>query len=237
MSDVTIGIAFIAGLLSFFSPCVLPLIPSLISYLSGVSITQGEQRGLRMKVFLNSVFFVLGFAVVFSLLGVLLNSVLSNISYDLIIWLGRIGGIIIIGFGLYLLGFFKLEFLEREHKLKPFQTKYSFLTSAIFGASFAVGWTPCVGAVLGAVFTIAAVNPSIALPLFLAYSLGLGIPFLVVGAFTAQAASFIKKHNNFLKYFNKVVGVLLIILGILVFTDRLSQIASFDFVNQFLLKK
>ena len=115
MVEATVIVAFIAGIVSFVSPCVLPLIPGFLAYLSG---TSAGQEGARLKVFLNSVAFVLGFSVVFALLGVLLNTVLERVSYNVQTWLSRLGGIIIILFALYILGLIKIGFLEREHKLK-----------------------------------------------------------------------------------------------------------------------
>ncbi|MBR9707322.1 MAG: cytochrome C biogenesis protein, partial [Candidatus Diapherotrites archaeon] len=184
------------------------------------------------NIFLNSVFFVLGFSLVFSLVGVLLQSVLSNVSYMVQEWLGRVGGVIIILFGLYLLGLINPKFLQKERKLrvkKKFKSRY--LTSFVFGAAFAVGWTPCVGAVLGAVLTLAATQPTSAFFLMLAYSLGLGLPFLVVGLFTNEAKTFINKAGKWLEYLNKAFGVILIIIGILVFTSNLNLIANLEIAS------
>ncbi|HLD43274.1 MAG TPA: cytochrome c biogenesis protein CcdA [Candidatus Nanoarchaeia archaeon] len=191
----------------------------------------------QWSIFLNSVFFVLGFSVIFSLVGVLLQSILSDVSYEAQIWLGRVGGLLIIFFGLYLLGLIRIPFLEREHKLhvkKRFRSSY--ITSFVFGAAFAVGWTPCVGAVLGAILSFAATNPSIAFFLLLAYSLGLGIPFLVVGLFTTQISVWLQKEHSWLKWVNMVFGVILILLGILVFTNQLSRIASLQFASDILIR-
>ncbi len=236
MAEVTILIAFVAGLVSFLSPCILPLIPAFIAYLSGTSLNELKQNKAkaRLHIFTNTVFFVLGFAVVFSLIGVLLNSVLQSIAYDLRIWLSRIGGIIIIGFGLYLLGILKLPFLDVEHKIKVKKFKYSYPTSFVFGVAFAAGWTPCIGVILGSILTLAITSPGVAFNLLLAYSIGLGIPFLLTGAFIAQASSFIQKIGPALRYFNIVMGVVLIILGILVFTNQLPQLASFPLAFELL---
>src|SRR3989344_6722430 len=150
------------------------------------SVIEPEKRNWR--IFAASVFFVLGFSMVFSLVGVLLQSVLARVATIVQVWLGRIGGVIIILFGIYLLGLIRVPFLEQEHKLRVKQKFDSmYFTSFIFGAAFAVGWTPCVGAVLGAVLSLAVTQPGTAFFLMLAYSLGLGIPFLVVGLFTNQA--------------------------------------------------
>ncbi|MEK6922440.1 MAG: cytochrome c biogenesis protein CcdA [Nanoarchaeota archaeon] len=187
-------------------------------------------------IFINSVFYVLGFSVIFSLVGVLLQSVLSNISVTVQTWLGRIGGTIIILFGLYLLGLIKIPWLEREHRLKVNRKfRSSYLTSFVFGAAFAVGWTPCVGAILGAVLTLAITQPTSAFFLLLAYSLGLGIPFLLVGLFTNQAQKLIEKYSKWIKYANYVFGVVLIVLGILVFVNQLSRVANLAFASNLLL--
>jgi len=188
------------------------------------------------SIFISSVFFVLGFSFIFSLVGVLLQSVLSEISYTVQVWLGRVGGIVIIWFGLYLLGFFKPKFLQQEHKLKVKKFRSTYVTSFVFGAAFAVGWTPCVGAILGAILTLAVTQPNTAFFLLLSYSLGLGIPFMLVGLFTNQASKFIAKAGNWIKYANYAFGILLLLLGVLVFTNQLSRIASFPLAANLLLK-
>ena len=191
----------------------------------------------QWTIFINAVFFVLGFSVVFSILGVLLQSVLSNVAYTVQQWLGYIGGVVIIFFGIYLLGLIKIPFLEQEHKLKVKRKfKYQFATSFVFGSAFAVGWTPCVGAILGTVLTLAVVNPVSAFPLLLSYSMGLGIPFLIVGLFTDRASGFIEKAGPWLKYVNYVFGAILIVLGIFVFTNQLSRIASVPFLSDLLIR-
>ena len=230
-SGITLIAVFLAGLLSFLSPCVLPLVPGFLSYLGGIGL-KGGGKASRLRVFLNAVAYVLGFTVVFSILGVLLNGILGSASYETRIWLGRIGGAVIILFGIYMLGLIRLDFLEGEHRMKPGQgAKRSYLFSFLFGASFAVGWSPCVGAILGAVLTLAATAPGQSFILLFAYSLGLGIPFLLVGAFVAQARDAIKRLGPLMKYFNIVAGILLIIIGILVFTDNLSQVANIGFAQ------
>lgn len=232
MVEPTIVIAFIAGVVSFVSPCVLPLIPGFLAYLSGTST---GQQGTRLKVFLNSVAFVLGFSVIFALLGVLLNTVLERVSYNVQTWLSRIGGVIIILFALYILGLIKISFLEREHKFsvkKKFSITY--VTSFVFGAAFAVGWTPCVSAILGSVFALAVTKPTLGFFLLMSYALGIGIPFLLVGLFTTQAVNLINRSATVLKYFNIVVGILLLILGILVFTNKLNVVANWFFAASLL---
>jgi len=227
--------AFLGGLISFLAPCVLPIIPGFLAYLAGASTTDTGSK--RKEIFINSIFFVLGFSIVFALLGVLLNTLLENIAYDVQLWLSRIGGVMIIFFGLYLVGLIKIPFLEKEYKFgvnTKFKSRYA--TSFLFGLAFAAGWTPCVGPALGVILGLAATQPGSAFILLLTYALGLGIPFLIVGAFTGQATEFINRHAVGLKYLNIVFGVILLVLGVLIFTQKLSLIANFEFLNRILLK-
>jgi len=235
MNDLSIIFAFLAGLVSFLAPCVLPIIPGFLAYLAGTSVN--EAGGKRKDIFVNSVFFVLGFALVFAALGVLLNTILEAVAFDVLVWLSRIGGIVIIFFGLYLTGLIKIKFLEQEHKIqvkKKFKSKY--ITSFVFGAAFAVGWSPCVGAVLGAILGLAATQPGVAFWLLLSYSIGFGMPFLIVGLFASQATEFINRFIHWVKYINIVFGVILVILGILIFTQNLSRIANFELLTNLFIR-
>ncbi len=232
MAETTVILAFVAGIVSFLSPCILPLIPAYLTFLAGTTIKEKYSPELRSRIFLSSIFFVLGFSLVFSIVGVLLQSVLSQIAYDVQTYLGYVGGIIIILFGLILLGVVKIDALQSEHKIHMKKKNTSFLTSFLFGAAFAVGWTPCVGAVLGGILTLAITEPGSALPLMLSYSLGLGVPFLITGLFVSRAGGLIKAIQPYLKWLNIIFGIVLIILGVLVFTNTLSIVASFDLVNE-----
>ncbi|MBI4065877.1 sulfite exporter TauE/SafE family protein [Candidatus Kaiserbacteria bacterium] len=239
--------AFLGGLVSFLAPCVLPIIPGFLAYLAGSSTAEAGSK--RKEIFINSIFFVLGFGIVFALLGVLLNTLLENIAYDVQTWLSRIGGVMIIFFGLYLVRLIKIPFLDREYKIGV-NTKFSaeggsasggksfhrYATSFLFGLAFAVGWTPCVGPSLGVILGLAATAPGSAFILLLTYALGLGLPFLIVGAFTGQATEFINRHEVGLKYLNIVFGVILLALGVLIFTQKLALIANFSLLNKILLK-
>lgn len=225
MAELTIILAFVAGIVSFLSPCILPIIPGYMAFLSGNS---DGGKNSRMRTFLNSVAFVLGFSLVFAALGVLLNTLLESSSFTIQTWLARIGGVIIIVFALHLIGIIKIPFLMMDHKFEM-KNKFSksYVSSFVFGAAFAVGWSPCVGAILGSVLALAATMPGIAFGLLLAYAIGLGIPFLLVGLFTEQAMTWIRKYSKFMKYFNWIVGILLLALGVLVFTNQLSVVANF----------
>lgn len=235
MDTIAITTAFVAGLVSFLAPCVLPIIPGFLAYLGG-SRAGAESQSSRKEIFINSLFFVLGFSVVFALLGVLLNTVLESIAYDVQEWLSRIGGALIIFFGLYLVGLIKIPFLEHEYKFRVTGTfKSRYLTSFMFGLAFAAGWTPCVGPALGVILGLATSQPGSAFVLLLSYAFGLGVPFLLVGFFTAQAQSLISRYAHIVHYVNIVFGVILVVLGVLVFTQSLNLIANFDFVNKLVL--
>lgn len=234
MSELSLAVAFLAGLVSFLSPCVLPIVPGFLAYLAGSSVAEASSK--RGQIFINSLLFVLGFSTVFAALGVLLNTVLGAVAYDAQIWLSRIGGAIIIFFGLYLIGLIKIPALEREHKFaikQRFSSRY--VTSFLFGAAFAAGWTPCVGAVLGAILGLAASQPGVAFSLLMSYALGLGVPFLVVGLFAEPASRALNRLAKAAHWINIGFGVLLIVLGILIFTNNLARLANFELLNRVLL--
>ena len=244
MVETSILVSALAGAGSFFSPCILPIIPAFVSYLSGTTLTEIQSEGagntpvmvrksVRLNIFLNTVYFVLGFSLVFAVLGVILNSFLANIGTNFQSTFQTIGGAVIIAFGAYLFLSTKLRILNFEKRmtnLPRFKTTY--LTSFVFGAAFASGWTPCVGPILGTTLTLAATSPGAAYNSLLAYSLGLGVPFLITGAFFSRSTKIIKKMVKHLKYFNPIMGAILIILGILVITNQLSIIGNFPLANE-----
>ena len=232
MAQVTFILAFLAGISSFLAPCILPIIPGFLAYLAGSSV---NDKNKRWSVFVSSVFFVLGFSVVFALMGVLLNSILERFAFAATVWLSRIAGIIIILFGLNLAGFISIPWLQSEHKFMVKKTGSRHLTSFLFGASFAAGWTPCVGPALGAILGLAATQPVNAFGLLLTYSIGLGIPFLLVGLFAQRASVFLHKHAAAFAWISKAFGFLLIIIGVLVFAQRLDIIANWSILNRVFL--
>ena len=241
MTEVTILVALFAGIASFVAPCILPMIPAFLAYISGTTVTElSSKNGSTMTInrtgiILNTVFFVLGFSVVFSALGVLINSVLSSAAGDIIQSLNYVGGIIIISFGLFLLLSTKIRALNIERKFFPKRKKSSYPLSFVFGLAFAAGWTPCVGPILGTILTLAATTPSVSFHLLLAYSLGLGIPFVLMGVFFSRATRVIRAMSKHLKYYNLILGGFIIILGILVFTNQLAYIANFPLLDKLLL--
>jgi cytochrome c-type biogenesis protein len=240
--EITLAVAVLAGLGSFVAPCILPMIPAFLAYISGATLSELNQKGgsqtvtiNRTKIILNTVFFVLGFSVVFSTLGVIINSTLTNSSSELIESFNQVGGVIIIGFGVFLLLSSKINKLNIEKKFMPKRSKASYPLSFVFGLAFAAGWTPCVGPILGTILTLAATTPSVAFNLLLAYSLGLGIPFVLIGVFFSRANKVIKAMSKHLKYYNLVLGGFIILLGVLVFTNQLAYIANFPLLNELLL--
>ncbi len=245
--ETNILISALAGAGSFFSPCILPIIPAFVSYLSGTALTEMQsqnqtlnsssialKQSTRLNIFLNTVYFVLGFSLVFAIMGVILNSFLANIASGFQTTLQAIGGAIIIAFGGYLILSTKLRRLNFEKKMTTNLPRFksTYLTSFVFGAAFASGWTPCVGPILGTTLTLAATSPGAAYNSLLAYSLGLGLPFLITGAFFSQSTKIIRKMAKHLKYFNPLMGAILIILGLLVFTNQLSIIGNFPLANE-----
>lgn len=241
MAEVTLAVAALAGLGSFVAPCILPMIPAFLAYISGTTLSELNQNGgktvtiNRTNIVLNSVFFVLGFSVVFSTLGVIINSTLSTSAGELVEGLNQVGGIIIVGFGVFLLLSMKINKLNIEKKFFPKRSKASYPMSFVFGLAFAVGWTPCVGPILGTILTLAATTPSVAFNLLLVYSLGLGIPFILIGVFYSRANKIIRSMSKHLKYYNVILGGFIIVLGILVFTNQLAYIANFPLLNELLL--
>jgi cytochrome c-type biogenesis protein len=191
----------------------------------------------RFELFLCSLAFVVGFAVIFSIVGILLQTILINVAASVQVWLSRVGGVVIILFGLFLLKLIHIPFLERDYKVrvtKKFNSKY--ITSFIFGAAFAVGWSPCVGAALGAILVLASTAPTSAFFLLLSYTLGIGVPFLIVGMFAEVAQKYIDKMGSKLNWFTYFFGSLLIIIGIFMFVGELSKISNFAFIAEILGK-
>ncbi len=243
MPEISIAIAAIAGLGSFLAPCILPVIPAFLAYISGTTITEIQRNNgtvnlvaNRLNILINTIFFVLGFSVVFSVFGVILNSVLTSSAASLISGLNQIGGIIIIGFGVFMVLSTKIRQLNFEKKFLPNRTKASYPLSFAFGLAFATCWTPCIGPILGSILTLAATTPGNAFTLLLAYSLGLGIPFILMGIFFSRFTRVIRGLSKHLKYYSVIMGSFIIILGVLVLTNQLAAIASFPFLNNLLLQ-
>src|SRR5574338_134733 len=242
MADLTIIVAAIAGLGSFLAPCILPVIPAFLAYISGTTMTELQKNNgsvnlisSRLNILMNTIFFVLWFSVVFSVFGVILNSILASNAASLTSSLNQIGGIVIIGFGTFMLLSSRINKLNFEKKILPKGGKASYPLSFVFGLAFATGWTPCIGPILGSILTLAATTPGHAFTLLLAYSLGLGIPFILMGIFFSRMTRVIRALSKHLKYYTILMGSFIILLGILVLTNQLATIASFPILNNVLL--
>ena len=241
MEDPTILIAFSAGLASFIAPCILPMIPAFLAYISGTTLTEinNDQKTNfkinKINIIANTIFFVLGFSVIFSTLGVLINSILSENINQISNSLNGIAGIIIVTFGIFLIASTKINSLNKEKKFQIKNFKSSYPMSFVFGLAFAIAWTPCVGPILGTILTLAATTPSISFTLLLAYSIGLGIPFILIGIFFSKSTKIISSMTKHLKYYNIVLGGFVILLGILIFTNQLAYIANFPLLNEIVM--
>ena len=240
MAEVSITIAFLAGIGSFFAPCILPMVPAFLAYISGSTLSEVKTKDSvisinKSNVLFNSIFFVLGFSMVFSALGVAINSIFSENANQIVTEFNQIGGIIIIGFGTYMILTHKIRILNVEKKIFPKSVGARFPVSFLFGMAFAAGWTPCVGPILGTIITLAATSPSISFNLLLAYSIGMGIPFVIMGTLISKSSKIISRIANHLKYYTILFGVVIIILGILVFFNQLVLIANFPILNELIL--
>jgi cytochrome c-type biogenesis protein len=233
---VSVGLVFLAGLASFLSPCVLSLVPAYVGYLGSRAITtEGALVQTRRATMTHAVFFVLGFSLVFVALGALAGS-LGLLLVGIRGWLTKIGGLVVIALGLHTMGVIHIPFLEYDKRVnRPPDPRWGYLSSSLMGVFFSAGWSPCVGPVLGAVLTLAlSANAAGQGALLLtAYSLGLGIPFLLTAAGVAPVSSLLKRHKNLMRYANPALGALLILIGILIFTDTLQALAGYAFISDF----
>lgn len=234
---VTIGIAFLAGLVSFLSPCVFSLVPAYIGYLGGRAVVQErqQQQPNRWLTVAHGLAFVLGFSFVFILTGVAVST-LGALLNDLKPWIARIGGVVIILFGLHMTGILRISLLEYD--LRP-QTKddqqRGFLSSALMGIFFSFGWSPCIGPTLGAIYTIAGYSGDVVqgVSLLAAYSVGLAIPFIAAAIGVGWVTLLLRKYGKMLRYVEIGMGVFLIIIGILLFMGVFEQLANFGWYIDF----
>ncbi len=234
--------SFIAGMLTFLAPCTLPLVPGYLGFISGVSLEDLKDptkvKLARAKIFWNGIFYVIGFSLIFIVLGSLFGIVGSALG-QYRIWLSRIGGIFVILFGLFLMNILKLSFFQGEKQFRvSFLKPGSPLSSFIFGASFAFGWTPCVGPILGSILLLASTSATIAQGAFLLtiFSAGLAVPFLLVALGIGRATESLNKITKYLNVISIIGGAFLIFLGILLLTNKFGFWISyfyrlFKFIN------
>jgi cytochrome c-type biogenesis protein len=230
MTSVTIPLAFLAGTLSFLSPCVLPLVPVYLSYLSGSAIHDDSELK-RAQVFTHAVLFVTGFTlvfiVVFGLPATLLGAALNQ--YSTII--AQVGGVILILFGLHTIGVFTIPFLNmtRQISIDPGMTP-GYLRSGLIGVAFAAGWTPCIGPLLGAVMTMSFTEPTTGAFFTFIYAMGLALPFLLTALLLTRATHFLHRMNRHAHIVQRVSGIFLILVGLLLVSGQLSTMNTF-FIN------
>ena len=225
--NTTLSIAFLAGLISFLSPCVLPLIPGYICYISGTSLEKLVEKKNNL-VFIKTVFFSLGFSIVFISFG-LTSSFLGKFLLDNSDILRIIASLIIIFFSLQLIGIINFKFMNRDIRIFNYQKNQNLAFPLIVGAAFAFGWTPCIGPILGSILTLAAIeeNLSRAVLLLSFYSLGLAIPFVVSGVLIHKFISFSKSFRKYISVVSKVGGFILLLTGIAILSGQLQVLGFF----------
>ena len=219
------ALAFVAGLLSFLSPCVLPLIPSYVGFLTGLTLEELEVR--RGTAVAHALWFVAGFSLIFIALGAT-ASALGVLLLRSQVWIGRIGGVVVILFGLYLLGVLRPALLMRERKVQLARKPLGYLGSAFVGITFGAAWTPCIGPILGAILTLAAAQASVGrgAALLTAYSAGLALPFVVTALALDRFLAWFQRFRPYLVWVERTAGTLLILLGLLLVTDRFTLLAG-----------
>jgi cytochrome c-type biogenesis protein len=224
-------IALAAGVLSFLSPCVLPLVPSYLSFVTGMNLDELQERGDRAHVLTHAVLFVSGFTVVF-VTGGALASFLGQFMFALKPWIARIGGALILVFGLHLLGLLRIPFLMRERRVQLSDKPEGFLGTLAVGAAFAAGWVPCIGPVLGSIMTLAATRETVwsGVGLLFVYSVGLAIPFLLAALALDRFLTTFRRFRGWIPWMERASGILLIVLGLLLVTG------SFTLMSNWLVK-
>lgn len=235
-ADITHWIAFSAGLLSFFSPCVLPLIPSFMAYVTGVSFADLKQEHqssqVRWRVLSHSLAFVCGFSTVFILLGAaagLLSGSVQSALNEGLLWLQRVGGVLVFAFGLHMTGIFRLSMLMKDKRINIKNKPSGYIGSFLVGLAFAAGWTPCIGPILGAILALAAGTSSDTIhgiALLATYSAGLGIPFMLAGLLFHKFLEFFNRFKTYIRLMEIITGVLMLTVGILLFTNQFGKISS-----------
>lgn len=236
IANVTVGLAFLAGLASFLSPCVFSLVPAYIGYLGGRAAGGEATENNRFITFTHGLAFVLGFSVVFITLGVATSS-LGRLLFDLRYILAKVGGIVVIIFGLHMIGVFRIPFLEYDTRVQTLpDRKLGYLSSALMGVFFSAGWAPCVGPVLGAILTLALNGGSVStgVTLLSSYSAGLAIPFLIAALGVGWVSATLRKYGKVMHYVEIAMGVVLVIIGFMLFSgifERIAQAGQFFWVD------
>lgn len=219
IANVTLGLSFLAGLASFLSPCVFSLVPAYIGYLGGRAAGGEATESNRFITFTHGLAFVLGFSVVFVAFGAT-ASAFSVLLFDLRFLLAKIGGVIVVIFGLHMIGIFRIPFLEYDTRVQQLpDRKWGYLSSALMGVFFSAGWAPCVGPVLGSILTLALNGGSLStgVSLLSAYSAGLAIPFLIAALGVGWVSATLRRYGKMMHYVEIIMGVILVLIGIALF--------------------
>lgn len=227
ISQITVWLAFLAGLASFLSPCVFSLVPAYVGYLGGRAAGTGEQSN-RWITFSHGLAFVLGFSFVFILLGVA-ASFAGGLLYDLRFWLAKVGGAVVVIFGLHMIGVFHIPFLAYDTRVQQApDPKLGYLSSALMGVFFSAGWSPCVGPVLGAILTLAINGGSVShgATLLTFYSAGLAIPFLLAALGIGWVTAILRKYGKVMRYVEIIMGIILVVVGVMLFLGTFEIIAQ-----------
>lgn len=227
IAEITLGLAFLAGLVSFLSPCVFSLVPAYIGYLGGRAVGGEVTANNRFITFTHGVAFVLGFSLIFITFGVV-AAAFGRLLFDLRVLLEKVGGIVVIIFGLHMIGVFRIPFLEYDTRVQKMpDRKWGYLSSALMGIFFSAGWAPCVGPVLGTILTFAANGGSIStgVTLLSAYSAGLAVPFLVAALGVGWVSVTLRKYGKAMHYLEIAMGIVLVILGVMLFAGIFELIA------------
>jgi cytochrome c-type biogenesis protein len=226
---ITFSLAFLAGLASFLSPCVLSLVPAYIGYLGGRAAGGESTRQNRWVTFTHGLAFVLGFSLVFILFNVIAGA-LGGLLSDLRTWLAKFGGVIVVIFGLHMIGVFRIPFLEYDVRVhSQTDSRWGYLSSLLMGIFFSAGWSPCVGPILGAIMTFAFNGGSILRGTLLGavYSAGLAIPFLLAALGVGWVTVLLRRYGKIMRIVEIVMGVILVIAGILLFLGSFSVLAGY----------
>jgi cytochrome c-type biogenesis protein len=236
IANVTLGLAFLAGLASFLSPCVFSLVPAYVGYLGGRAAGGEVNESNRFVTFTHGLAFVLGFSFVFITLGVA-SSAFGRLLFDLRFILSKVGGIVVIIFGLHMIGVFRIRFLEYDTRIQQLpDRRWGYLSSALMGVFFSAGWAPCVGPVLGAILTLAMNGGSVSsgVSLLSAYSAGLAIPFLIAALGVGWVSTTLRKYGKVMHYVEIAMGVILVIIGVMLFAgiyERIAQAGQFFWID------
>ena len=224
-NSVGLAVAFVAGVLSFLSPCVLPLVPSYVSFITGLSLDQLEQR--RWTAVTHALLFILGFTLIFVMLGATATGLGRLLNYQQR-WLERVGGTLIIAFGVYLLGGFHWMLLERERRFHLQNKPLGYLGSVLVGLAFGAGWTPCIGPILGSILLYTSTQASLGhgTVLLLTYSLGLAVPFLLAAFAVERFVEWFRRYRRLIPLVTRLTGALLVAVGLLVATGYFSLLAG-----------